>query len=71
MTTLLYLSGFLIVWVTDKNLTDRTGWQELMHRLAISLFSWATILLFALIQFSDVLGYWLETKYEYKLPKWL
>lgn len=67
----IYLVGFVIVWIVDKIASPwDNDWEDILARLILSVFSWATLIVFLFL----LLINWIEIglpKVKNKPPKWL
>lgn len=70
MIILIYFLGFMTVWTIDKLAEREQTWFSTMSRVAISLLSWASVLIYAFVRLSEEIGYYYESKGKTP-PKWL
>lgn len=70
MILAIYFIGFLTVWIIDKRMTNDTGWNGKIQRLAVALFSWITLVMFLFVRSAEYIGGVLDRS-KFKPVKWL
>lgn len=75
MYFLIYISGFLTVWIIDKIHSDHHSWEVVVSRFSISMFSWLSLILYLVsivgLEVMNFLAKQIKSKTDKQPPSWL
>lgn len=71
MYFLIYISGFLAVWLVDKIFSKDHTWAVVISRFTLASLSWASLVIYFLIELTSWIGGKISEKTKKSPPSWL